>query len=126
MGDEIRIDKWLWAVRIFKTRSLASEACKKGRIWINGQLCKPSRTININDIIEVRIAPAVYKYKVLDLADKRMGAKLVPDFLIDITEPEQLEILEMQKLDQKINRMRGQGRPTKKERRDLDKFTGTP
>ena len=122
MGDDIRIDKWLWAVRLFKTRSLASEACKKGHILINGQECKASRTVNIGDQIEVKEPPVTYKYKVLDLSDKRMGAKLVPGFMEDITPEDQKEILEMQTLDRKYNRKKGLGRPTKKERRDIDKF----
>ncbi|MFC0875891.1 RNA-binding S4 domain-containing protein [Saccharicrinis sp. FJH2] len=122
MGDDIRIDKWLWAVRLFKTRSMASEACKKGRILINGQECKASRTVNIGDQIEVKEPPVTYRYKVLDLAEKRMGAKLVPGYLEDITPEDQKEILEMQILDRKYNRRKGLGRPTKKERRDIEKF----
>ncbi|MFB6340395.1 RNA-binding S4 domain-containing protein [Saccharicrinis sp. FJH62] len=122
MGDDIRIDKWLWAVRLFKTRSMASEACKKGRILINGQECKASRTVNIGDQIEVKEPPVTYRYKVLDLAEKRMGAKLVQGYLEDITPEDQKEILEMQILDRKYNRRKGLGRPTKKERRDIEKF----
>ncbi|MFB6317678.1 RNA-binding S4 domain-containing protein [Saccharicrinis sp. FJH54] len=122
MGDDIRIDKWLWAVRLFKTRSLASEACKKGRVFINGQECKASRTVHIGDQVEVKEPPVTFRYKVLDLAEKRMGAKLVPGFLEDITPEDQKEILEMQNLDRKYNRRKGLGRPTKKERRDIDKF----
>jgi len=122
MGDDIRIDKWLWAVRLFKTRSMASEACKKGRILINGQECKASRTVNIGDQIEVKEPPVTYRYKVLDLAEKRMGAKLVPGYLEDITPEDQKEIREMQILDRKYNRRKGLGRPTKKERRDIEKF----
>jgi ribosome-associated heat shock protein Hsp15 len=122
MGNDTRIDKWLWAVRLFKTRSLASEACKKGRIRINDQECKASRTVNVGDQVEVKDPPVTYRYKVLDLADKRMGAKLVPNFMEDITPEDQKEILEMQILDRKYNRQRGLGRPTKKERRDIDKF----
>lgn len=124
MGDDVRIDKWLWAVRLFKTRTLASDACKKGRIMVNGQTCKPSRAICEGDVIEVKNPPVVYKYKVIALAEKRMGAKLVQDFMKDITPKDQIEILELQKIEQAFKRDRGLGRPTKKERRDIDKFTG--
>lgn len=122
MNNEVRIDKWLWAVRLFKTRSLASEACKKNRILINNQICKSSRNVVSGDVVEVKIPPVTYKYKVLDVAEKRMGAKLVPDFLKDITPEDQKEILELQKLDRTLQRQRGLGRPTKKERRDIDKL----
>lgn len=122
MGDDVRIDKWLWAVRLFKTRSLASEACKKGRVLIGGQECKPSRSVNIGDVIEVKDPPVTYTYKVLDLAEKRMGAKLVPGYLKDITPDDQKEIQEMLALDRKYKRRKGLGRPTKKERRDIDKL----
>jgi ribosome-associated heat shock protein Hsp15 len=118
----VRIDKWLFAVRIFKTRSTATEECAKGRIKVNGIEVKPSRDIKPGDIIEVRKNPVTYRYKVLQLAEKRMGAKLVPEYLEDQTPPEALEALEMQKLTQWSNRDRGTGRPTKKDRRDMDGF----
>ncbi len=122
MAGGIRIDKWLFAVRIFKTRSIATEECSKGRIKVNGMEAKPSRDIKIGDIIEVRKNPVIYKYKVLQLAEKRMGAKLVPEYLEDQTPKEALEILEIQKQMQWSNRDRGAGRPTKKDRRDMDDF----
>lgn len=123
MAGEVRIDKWLWAVRLFKTRSLASEACKRSRILINGQLCKSSRSVSIGDEIDVKAPPVCYKYKVLNVAEKRMGAKLVPDFMKDITSEDQKEIIELQKLDKTYRRQKGLGRPTKKERRDIDKLS---
>lgn len=122
MSAGVRIDKWLFAVRIFKTRSIATEECSKGRVKVNGTEVKPSRDIKVGDIIEVRKNPVTYRYKVLQLAEKRMGAKLVPEFLEDQTTKEALEILEVNKLMQWSNRDRGTGRPTKKDRRDMDNF----
>jgi len=119
---EVRIDKWLWAVRLFKTRSIAIEACKKGRITIKGITIKPSRMIKIGDIIEVRRPPVTYSFEVLNLSESRMGAKLVPDFMKDVTPPSQLEILELSKMSGFVDRARGTGRPTKKDRRELDQF----
>lgn len=120
---EVRIDKWLWAVRLFKTRTIAIEACKKGRITIKGITIKPSRMIKVGDIIEVRRPPITYSFGVLNLAENRMGAKLVPEYMKDVTPASQLEILELSKINGFIDRARGTGRPTKKERRDLEEFT---
>lgn len=119
---EVRIDKWLWAVRLFKTRSIAIEACKKGRISIKGVTIKPSRMIKIGDVIDVKRPPITYSFEVLNLTENRMGAKLVPDFMKDVTSPSQLEILEMSKVSGFVDRARGTGRPTKKDRRDLEQF----
>jgi ribosome-associated heat shock protein Hsp15 len=121
--NEVRIDKWMWAVRIFKTRTIAVEACKKGRISINNVTIKPSRMIRTGDVIEVRKPPVTYSFKVLDLTENRMGAKLVPQYLENVTPPEQYEILELSKISGFINRAKGTGRPTKKDRRSLDEFT---
>jgi ribosome-associated heat shock protein Hsp15 len=123
--EEVRVDKWLWAVRIFKTRTIASEACKKGRVMVNNISVKPSRTIRKGDIIQVRKPPVTYSFKVLALADKRMGAKMVPDFMENVTPPDQYEILELNSISGFVDRQRGTGRPTKKERRDLEQFTGS-
>ncbi len=120
--NEVRIDKWLWAVRLFKTRTIAIEACKKGRITIKGMPIKPSRMIKIGDIIEIRRAPITYSFEVLDLTEKRMGAKLVPQYMRDVTPPAQLEILELSRITGFVDRARGTGRPTKKDRRDLEEF----
>jgi ribosome-associated heat shock protein Hsp15 len=120
---EVRIDKWLWAVRIFKTRTIASEACRLGRVTIGGQKIKSSRTVRVGEVIEVRKPPVTYSFKVLALADQRMGAKLTPGFVENITPPEQLEILQLNRLSGFIDRAKGLGRPTKKDRRDLDEFT---
>lgn len=121
--EEVRIDKWLWAVRIFKTRSIATDACKKGRVMINDVSVKPSRMIRVGETIQVKKPPITFSFKVLDLSEKRMGAKLVPQFMENVTPPEQYEILELNKISGFVDRSRGTGRPTKKERRDLEQFT---
>lgn len=121
--DEVRIDKWLWAVRIFKTRTAASEACKKGRIMIGGVAVKPSRNIRAGEVVEVKKSPVIFSFKVLALADKRMGAALVPQFMENVTTPDQYELLEVNKISGFVDRQRGSGRPTKKDRRDLEQFT---
>jgi len=119
---EVRIDKWLWAVRLFKTRSLAIEACKKGRIFIQGITVKPSRMIKKGDIIQIKRPPITYSFEVLNLTEKRMGAKLVPGFMKDVTPESEYAILELSKASGFVDRGRGMGRPTKKDRRDLDDF----
>lgn len=119
---EIRIDKWLWAVRLFKTRSIAIEACKKGRITIKGITVKPSRMIKAGEVIDIRKPPITYSFEVLDLTERRIGAKLVPDFRKDVTSASELQILEMSKISGFVDRARGTGRPTKKDRRDLEDF----
>ena len=122
MEEPVRIDKWLWAVRLFKTRSLATEECKKGRVTIDGVQVKPSRVPKPGDIIKVRKNPVTYSYKVIGLVGKRIGAKLVHEYVEDITPPEELKILEMRAQMGSFGRDRGAGRPTKKDRRDLDRF----
>lgn len=122
MLENVRIDKWLWAVRIYKTRSKATEACKKGRIIIDELPVKPSREVHPGDIIEIKKAPITRKFKVLALAEKRMSAKLAEDYVEDITPPEEIELLETQKKMKWLSRKPGTGRPTKKDRRDLDDF----
>ena len=122
MEETVRIDRWLWAVRVFKTRTIASAACKKGRVLIDNNSVKASRLIRIGDIIQVRKPPVTYSFKVIDLAEKRMGAKLVPNFMKNVTPKEEYKELEMNKLSGFIDRQRGRGRPTKKDRRDLEDF----
>ncbi|MCQ2256672.1 MAG: RNA-binding S4 domain-containing protein [Bacteroidaceae bacterium] len=119
---EARIDKWLWAARIFKTRSLAADECKNGRVSIKGVKQKPSKMIKEGDVIEVKKGPIVYSFKVLKAIQNRVGAKLVPEVLENVTTKEQLELLEMNRISGFVGRARGTGRPTKKERRDLDEF----
>lgn len=121
--DEVRIDKWLWAVRIFKTRTVASEACKKGRVMIGNVAVKPSRNIRVGEIIEVKKPPVTFSFKVVALSDKRMGAAKVPEFMENVTSPDQYELMELNKISGFVDRQRGSGRPTKKERRDLEQFT---
>ena len=121
--NEARLDKWLWAARIFKTRSIAADACKNGRITMNGVKQKPSKMIKEGEVIEVRKPPITYSFKVLKAIQNRVGAKLVPEVLENVTTPEQMELLEMHRISGFVGRARGTGRPTKKERRDLDEFT---
>lgn len=119
---EARIDKWMWAARIFKTRTIAAEACKKGRISINGSQVKPARMVKPGDVVQVRKPPVTYSFKVLQAIEKRVGAKLVSEIMENVTTPDQYELLEMSKISGFVDRARGTGRPTKKERRDLDEF----
>ena len=113
----------MWATRIFKTRTVASDACKKNRVSVGGVSVKPSRMVKAGDVISVRKPPITYSFRVLDVTGNRMGAKLVPQFLENITPPEEYEILEMNKISGFVDRARGLGRPTKKDRRELDGFT---
>lgn len=124
MEEPVRIDKWLWAVRLFKSRSLATEECKKGHVMIDGISVKPSRIPKIGDTVQVRKNPVIYSYKVIGLIGKRVNAKLVSMYVEDITPPEVLEILEIRKKMSQFDRDRGAGRPTKKERRDLGRLRG--
>lgn len=119
---EARIDKWLWAARIFKTRTIAAEACKKGRVSVNGAQVKPARMVKPGDVINVKKSPITYSFKVLQAIEKRVGAKLVPEIMENVTAPEQYELLEMSKISGFVDRARGTGRPTKKDRRSLDEF----
>lgn len=118
-----RLDKWLWAVRLFKTRSTAAEACKKGRVTINGTQAKAAHSVKEGDEVGVRKPPVTYTFRVKQAIEKRVGAKLVPEMLENITAPDQIEILEMSKISGFVNRAKGTGRPTKKDRRELDDFT---
>lgn len=122
-NNEARIDKWLWAARIFKTRTIAAAACKKGQVSMKGAQLKPSRTIREGDVIDVRKPPITYSFRVLQAIEKRVGAKLIPEILENVTAPEQYEILEMAKISGFVGRAKGLGRPTKKDRRSLDSFT---
>jgi len=122
MAEEVRVDKWLWAVRIYKTRSQATEACKKGHVFIQNFPVKPSRAVHPGEIIKVRKPPIERSFKILVLSEKRMSAKMSEEFVEDVTTPEELELLEMQKNMRWITREKGTGRPTKKDRRDLDDF----
>ena len=119
---EVRVDKFLWAMRIYKTRSIATDACKCGRVKMNGLEVKPSRTFHVGDVFTVRKGPITYTYRILQLWGNRLGAKLVPEYLQDITPKEQLELLELARYAAQSGRDRGTGRPTKKDRRDIEHF----
>mgnify|MGYP000242327944 FL=1 len=119
---EARLDKWLWAARIYKTRTLAADACKNGRVAINGAQAKPSRTVKAGDKVNVKKSPITYTFRVKQPIEKRVGAKLLPDVLENITSAEQYELLEMSRISGFVDRARGTGRPTKKDRRALDEF----
>ena len=119
--EKVRIDKWLWAVRIFKTRSLASDACAKGRVLINNIPVKPSKELTGDEIITVRKPPVIYTYKIQKLVKNRLSAKLVPDFVEDLTSVEELDKLKINETFF-VKRDKGTGRPTKKERRTIDRI----
>lgn len=123
MKTEVRIDKWLWAVRLFKTRTLAAEACKKGKVIIKGIQVKPSRNVKVEDVISIKRNPFLFSFQVLALSENRMNAKLVPDFMKNVTTADQLELIELARMTGQNGRDRGAGRPTKKDRRDLEEFT---
>ena len=121
--SEVRIDKWLWAVRIFKTRTVAADACKKGRVMLGDMPAKPARTIKVGDIVKVRKPPVTYSFRVLALTENRLGAKLVPEYMENITPKSELDLLEVVKISGFIDRRKGLGRPTKREGRELQRFT---
>ena len=120
--NEARIDKWLWAARIFKTRSIAADACKNGRVMVNQVLVKPSRTVKVGDTVAVRKPPVTYSFKILKAIEQRVGAKLLPEVYENVTTADQYELLEMNRISGFVNRARGTGRPTKKDRRAMEAF----
>ena len=122
--EEARIDKWLWASRIFKTRSIAADACKNGRVTVGNVTVKPSRMVKVGDKISVRKPPVTYSFRILKAIEQRVGAKLLPEIYENITTPDQYELLEMNRISGFVNRARGTGRPTKKDRRQMDAFVG--
>ncbi len=123
MSKEARIDKWLWAARIFKTRSIAADACKNGRVTVCGTNVKPSHTVKAGETVSVKKPPITYSFKILQPIEQRVGAKLIPEIYENVTDAKQYELLEMSRISGFINRARGTGRPTKKDRRSLDAFT---
>lgn len=120
---EARIDKWLWAARIFKTRSIAADACKNGRVTIGGMNVKPSRMLKEGEVVDVRKPPVTYSFRVIKCIEQRVGAKLLPGIYENVTDPKQYEILEMSRISGFVDRARGTGRPTKKDRRSMEAFT---
>ena len=120
--NEARIDKWLWAARIFKTRSIAADACKNGRVMVNQDLVKPSRSVKVGDTVAVRKPPVTYSFKILKAIEQRVGAKLLPEIYENVTTADQYELLEMNRISGFVNRAKGTGRPTKKDRRAMEAF----
>ena len=120
--NELRVDKWLWAVRVFKTRTVATDACKKGRVVVDGVAVKPSRMVKPGDVVTVRKPPVTYSFKVLALTANRLGAKLVPQYMENVTPESELHILDVVRIGGFIDRRKGLGRPTKREGRDLANF----
>lgn len=125
MADEVRIDKWLWAMRVFKTRTIATDACKKGRVTVgdNPNPVKPSRTVTVGEIIHVRKPPITFTFRVKALTQNRLGAKLLPDYMENLTPQSEYDLLEVVKISGFIDRQKGLGRPTKREGRQLSQFT---
>ena len=135
--DTARLDKWLWAARIFKTRTVAANACKNSRVCVSAvrtdgsaamgaSLAKPSRTVKCGEVVHVKKAPITYSFRILNCIEQRVGAKLLPEVYENVTEAKQYELLEMSRISGFIDRQRGTGRPTKKERRALDSFNDAP
>ncbi len=122
MADIARVDKWLWAARIFKTRSIAAQACKNGRVTKGGVNMKPSANVKVGDIIDVKKPPITYSFKILKTIEQRVGAKLLPEIYENVTAASQYELLEMSRISGFIDRQKGTGRPTKKDRRAMDAF----
>ena len=120
MADSTRLDKYLWSIRVFKTRSDATDACRGGKVLVGGQDVKPSREVKAGDIIQVRKGPVQYKYKVLQPIDRRQGAALVPKYAENLTPESELSKLNAPHESFFVTRDRGAGRPTKKERRQMD------
>ena len=123
---EVRIDKWLWAVRVFKTRSLAIEACKAGHVKVGGESVKPARDLRVGEVITVRRGPVIRTVKVRGLLERRVGADRVADFLEDLTPPEEYARRKEAEAMVMPSRERGKGRPTKRDRRLLRDFFGLP
>jgi ribosome-associated heat shock protein Hsp15 len=125
MADETRIDKYLWAIRAFKTRSEATEACKGGKVKVAGVPAKPSRAVQPGDVIQLRKGVVTYTYKVLRPLENRVGAKLVPDYAENLTPESELEKLKAPVESFFVTRDRGSGRPTKKDRREIEQLWDT-
>jgi ribosome-associated heat shock protein Hsp15 len=120
--DDLRIDKYIWAVRLFKTRSLSASEIKSGNVLLNEEPIKPAQTVKEGDVIKVKRNPIWRSYRVKELLKRRVGAKLVDQYIEEVTPEEEIEKLEMMKMMPGFDRRKGEGRPTKKERRDLDRL----
>ena len=126
MADSIRIDKFLWAVRLYKTRTIAVDALKRGKVSMAGQQVKSSRIVKVGDVIAIKVPAATRSFEVLQIPRSRMGAKLVKDHIREVTPKDQQDLLEMYRLQMTMQRQKGLGRPTKKERRDMESFFEMP
>lgn len=120
--ETARLDKWLWASRIFKTRTIAADACKNGRVTVNGANAKPSRTVKAGETVHVKKPPITYSFKIINAIESRVGAKLIPQVYENVTEAKQYELLEMSRISGFVDRAKGTGRPTKKDRRAMESF----
>lgn len=123
METPVRVDKWLWAVRLFKTRTLAAEACRNGHVVIDGQPAKPSRQVHPGMVLSAKVGEITRTVKVIGQVDRRVGARLVPQFLEDLTPRSEYEKPREVRFFQGVFRPKGSGRPTKKDRRDLDRLS---
>ena len=123
-SSEARLDKWLWAARIFKTRTIAADACKNGRVAVNDVNVKPSRMVKTGDVVSVRKPPVTFSFRILKPIEQRVGAKLLPEIYENVTPQDQYDLLEMNRISGFVDRARGTGRPTKKDRRQMDAFIG--
>ena len=121
--DTVRLDKFLWSVRIYKTRSIAVEECEKHRVLVNGAEAKPARNVRVGDRLTVKKLPVVYTYEIVQLVDKRQPASLVKNYIADTTPQDELDKAETARMAAFVQRDRGAGRPTKKERRDIERLT---
>ncbi len=121
MNDE-RIDKWLWAMRVFKTRSIATDACKKGRVMMGGVAVKPSRSVKVGDVIDVRKPPVTFSFRVKALSSGRLGARLVPDYPRTSLLRASMTCSEMTRISGFVDRRKGLGRPTKRDSREMSRF----
>lgn len=117
-----RLDKFVWSVRLAKTRSQAADAISKNKVKINNETAKPSKEVKLGDEIQIIRHTAVFSFRVIQLLERRVGAKLVPDYIVDITAPEELEKLKIYQLSQSVYRDNGTGKPSKKDRRNIDDF----
>ncbi len=122
MAETVRIDKFLWAVRIYKTRSIAAEAVKRGKVSMGGTQVKSSRNVKVGDVVAIKVPAATRSFEIIKLAQSRMGAKLVKDHIVEVTPKDQQELIELYHLQMSMQRQKGLGRPTKKERRDMENF----
>ena len=120
-NNNIRLDKFLWCIRLYKTRALSSKICTRKKVKVNNLIAKSSKLINIDDIIEIDKNHIFYKYKVINLVNSRVSAKLVSKYILDVTPETEIDKIKIRKIYPKVVREKGLGRPTKKERRMLEK-----